>query len=61
MTPRSLLLKQKTKAKNRPRLPDIAEELVLNEHYSRTKNNQVFLIKDEVFEGNRMLIFAFNF
>ena len=46
---------RKTKSINRPRLPRNAEELVVSEHYSQTRNHEVFLIKDEIFEGNRFI------
>ena len=52
---------RRTKCKNRPPLPLTAEQLVINHNYSHTRNNQLFLIKDEIFEGDRMLIFASNF
>ena len=51
----------RSKAKTRPPLPATAEELVINERYSQTKNGQPFLVCDEVFEGDRMLVFASNF
>jgi hypothetical protein len=52
---------RKIKTRNRPPLPASAEDLVINDHYSRTKNGQPFLICDEVFEGDRILMFASAF
>lgn len=52
---------RKRKALNRPPLPATAEDLVINEHFSRTRYGLPFLVHDEVFEGDRMLIFASMF
>jgi hypothetical protein len=49
---------RRTKALHLPPLPANAEVLEINEHFSRTRNGQRFLVRDEVFEGDRMLIFA---
>jgi hypothetical protein len=52
---------RRTKALQRPPLPPTAEDLVINEHFAKTKNGLRFLAHDEVFEGDRLLIFASNF
>ena len=49
------------KAINRPPLPESAEILELNEHYSTTLNAEPFVLLDEIFRGDRLLIFASNF
>ena len=51
----------RVKSKNRPPLPDTAEALFLNEHYSKTKEMQQFLFANEIFQGLRLLIFASDF
>lgn len=51
----------RVKAQNRPPLPLSAEVLELNDLYTTTKGNERFLIANEVFAGNRLLVFASSF
>ena len=51
----------RVKSKNRPPLPDTAEALFLNEHYSKTKEMQQFLFANEIFLRTQTFIFASDF
>lgn len=50
-----------TKAKNRPPLPTSANNLLLNPHFSTTRTGERFLLHDEVYNNDRILIYASDF
>ena len=50
-----------TKTKQRPPLPQTAELLVLGNRYTQTHTNERFLLSDEIFNGERLLIFSSDF
>ena len=51
----------RAKSKTRPPLPNTAEQLVINEHYSITHESERFLFVDEMFDGERLLLFCSEF
>ncbi len=49
------------KTKSRPPLPPTAEDLHLNPLYSTTLDGDQFVLRDETFQGSRLLLFASQF